>query len=105
VRGPGHPSTRKLHRWVHGDDISLDKHLATCTACADRLEQSFGENDSAIRATLVQLLAVPDELPERLEAGMAQHAEVWQGLTLVGEFFGLPLQTARVMTSTDQGDD
>lgn len=96
---------RKLQRWVQGEDISLDKHLATCSSCADRLEQSLGEGDDSVRAALVQLLEMPEELPERLEAGMAKHAEVWQGLTLVGEFFGLPLRTARVIASTDQGDD
>ncbi len=102
---PGHPSVRKLQRWANGDGEGIDRHLATCEDCADRLEPILGEADAPIRSALLQLLVVPDELPERLRSTIDERLSNQRDLALIGEFFGLPFRTARIMTSTDQGDD
>ena len=102
---PGHPSARKLQRWVDGDDPGIDRHLGTCERCADRLETLLDDGDAPIRQALMQLLVVPDELPDRLRVTIDERLSNQRDLTLISEFFGLPFRTARVMTSTDQGDD
>lgn len=102
---PGHPSVRKLHQWTDGQAEDLDRHLATCEYCADRLEASLVEADAPIRSALLQLLTIPDELPDRLCSTIDEHLANRRELSLIGEFFGLPLRTARVISSTDQGDD
>ena len=101
----GHPSKRKLERWAQGEDVSLDRHLQTCEHCADRLEQMLGESNDSIRSALLQLLLVPPELSDRLEAGIQDNADARQDLLLVTELFGIPMEIARVFTATDQGDD
>ena len=101
----GHPSVRKLQQWIDGDDVDIDVHLATCDHCADRLEPLLGESDAPIGSALLQLLVVPDELPERLRTKIDKRLSDQRDLTLITEFFGLPFRTARVMTSTDQGDE
>ena len=101
----GHPSLRKLHRWANGEPLPLDRHLATCEYCADRLEPLLEESDQDIRAALLQLLTVPDELSDRLRVGIDKRLNNQRDLALFGEFFGLPLRTARIMTKNDQGDE
>ncbi len=101
----GHPSLRKLHRWVAGEDIPIDRHLSTCEYCADRLEPLLDESDESIRAALVHLLDVPEQLPERLRSGIDERLSNQRDLLLIGEFFGLPFQTVRIMSSSEQGDD
>ena len=90
---------------VDGDGNDIDRHVATCDHCADRLEPLLGEPDAPIRSALLQLLVVPDELPERLRTNIDKRLSDQRDLTLIAEFFGLPLRTARIMTSTDQGDE
>jgi len=101
----GHPSLRKLHLWVAGEPVGIDRHLATCTYCADRLEPMLAETDASIRAALLRLLPLPDELPERLTSGIDARLANREDLMLIGEFFGLPFRTVRVITSSDQGDE
>ena len=101
----GHPSLRKLQRWIDGDGDDLDRHLATCDHCADRLEPLLDDADAPIRSALLELLVIPDEFPERLRTNIDRRLSDQRDLTLISEFFGLPFRTARVMTSTDQGDE
>lgn len=101
----GHPSLRKLQRWIDGDDVDLDRHLASCERCADRLESTLSESDAPIRSALLNVLVVPEELPDRLRTNIDERLSDQRDLTLIGEFFGLPFRTARAMTSTDQGDN
>ena len=105
MRRLGHPSLRKLHRWVSGEDLPLDRHLSTCEYCADRLEPLLDESDESIRAALVHLLDVPEKLNDRLRTGIDERLDNQRDLLLIGEFFGLPFQTVRIMSSNDQGDD
>lgn len=101
----GHPSIRKLQRWLNGESIDIDRHLATCGHCADRLESILDDSTAPIQSALLQLLVVPDELPERLRTSIDQRLSNQRDLTLISEFFGLPFRTARIMTNIDQGDD
>jgi len=101
----GHPSMRRLHRWVAGEDLPLEAHLSTCEYCADRLEPMLDEFDDSIRSALIRLLKAPEELPERLQAGIDEQMEKRRDLILIGELFGLPLDVVRVYASTDEGED
>jgi len=105
VKRPGHPSDRKLGQWIAGSDTTLDRHLASCSYCADRLESVHGESGEAIGEALRQLLSVPEELPERLRTGIDERIANRRDLTLIGEFFGLPLRTVRVFSSSEQEDE
>lgn len=104
MRRVGHPSLRKLHEWVEGKPVDIDRHLETCSYCADRLEPLLEETDESIRLALMRFLPLPDKLPERLHNGIDERLSNRQDLALIGEFFGLPMRTARVFTSNDQGD-
>ena len=104
MRRPGHPSLNKLQRWVAGEDLPLEKHLSTCDYCADRLEPIIEEGDLSIKAALLQLLDAPEQLPERLRSGISTRLKNQQELLLIGELFGLPMEMARVMAVSDQGD-
>lgn len=101
----GHPSLKKLHRWANGEAISIDRHLATCDYCADRLEPLIDDSNESIRLALLRLLAVPDQLPDRLRVSINKRLSDQRDLQLIGEFFGLPFRMARIMTSNEQEDD
>ena len=101
----GHPSLRKLHRWVDGEPLPIDRHLATCEYCADRLEPMLEESDDTIRLALLEILAVPDQLPERIRTEIDKRLANQRDLALFGEFFVLPLRTARIISANDQWDD
>ena len=105
MRRPGHPSSRRLTDWLAGEDADLDRHLSTCEYCADRLEALHDGSTDSIQQALLQVLAVPGEVPERLKIDIEERMNNRRDLLLVSEFFGLPLRTARVMTSQDQGDE
>jgi len=106
MRRLGHPSMRKLQRWVQGENLPLQRHLSTCDYCADRLEPlldaSANEN---IKAALVELLEMPETVPDRIRTGIDARLENQRDLTLIGELFSVPLQTARLMTAPEQGND
>lgn len=100
----GHPSLRRLQRWLDGGEEKLDSHLATCERCADRLE-SLEMGEGTFRQPLLELLTPPDEVTERLRGGIDERLRAREDLTLISELFGVPLRTARVMSSTtSQGD-
>lgn len=105
MRRPGHPSRRRLADWLAGEDHELDRHLARCEYCADRLESQIEISDAAIQEALEYVLSVPQELPERLQAEVEDRMDNRGDLLLVTEFFGLPLRTARAMTGADRGDE
>ena len=103
MRRPGHPSMRKLHHWIEEGDESVESHLLTCSHCAGRLESILNETETDIGRALAELLAVPDELPDRLRANIETRLNNRHDLMLLGELFGVPFRTARIMTNT-QGE-
>ncbi len=103
MRRPGHPSMRKLHRWIDDEDETLDRHLATCDYCTRRLEPLLEDGDLRIGSALLTLLAVPDELPSRLQVGIDSRLSNQSDMSLIGELFGVPFRTVRAIT-TPQGD-
>lgn len=98
----GHPSMRRLQRWLEGEEEGLDGHLATCERCAARLDE-VGAPDAAVGAALVELLRPPDQLTERLQGSIDERMRAREDLTLFTELFGLPIRAVRVMTTT-QGE-
>lgn len=99
----GHPSLRRLQRWLDGEDDDLDGHLATCERCASRIE-SLEVDDSALLQPLLEVLTPPEELTTRLRGGIDERMRSREDLTLLSELFGLPIRAARVMSSTSQGE-
>lgn len=102
-----HPGRRHLRAWGTGEPTTpaLERHLATCSRCADRLEGMMGDGQEDIRRALLALLVVPDRLPHRLTAGIDQRLASRNEFTLIAEFFGLPLRTARIISTTETGDE
>lgn len=98
----GHPSLRRLQAWLDGGEEGLDKHLATCERCATKIE-TLESSDSVLQQPLLDLLAPPEELPERLRGDIDQRMRAREDLALISELFGLPIRAVRVMT-TNQGD-
>jgi len=99
----GHPSLRRLHRWLDGGEPKLDDHLATCERCANRIEE-IESSDRLLRQPLLDLLAPPVHLNERLQGGIDERMRTREDMELLGELFGLPIRAARVMTSSAGGD-
>lgn len=105
MRIPGlHPTQKRLQRWLAGDEPSLDRHLATCERCADRLEVLDADEGGSIRSALMHLLVVPEELPDRLQTTIDKRLHDQRDWLLIGEFFGLPLRTVRALSSPEQGE-
>ena len=99
----GHPSLRRLQRWLDGEEDGLDRHLATCERCATRIE-TLETDESLLRQPLLELLTPPEELTTRLRGGIDERMRSREDLTLLSELFGLPIRAARVMSSTSQGE-
>jgi len=99
----GHPSLRRLQRWLEGAEESLSRHLETCEHCVSRIED-LDEQAAPIRQPLLDLLAPPEELTSRLRGGIDERLRSREDLALLSELFGLPIRAARVMSSSSQKD-
>ena len=96
-----HPNSRKLQRWLDGEQTSIDRHLRTCAHCAQRLHPLvLDESDTAIGPALLDLLAAPGELPDRLQRNIDKHMSNLDELTLISELYALPIRAARAMSTT-----
>jgi hypothetical protein len=105
MRRVGHPSMKKLLRWLEGEEPAVDSHVSTCVYCSGRLDHLLEEPETLVGPALRQVLVIPEQLPDRLQRTIDERLSSRADLTLVGELFGLPLRTARVMSSTSQGDE
>lgn len=106
MRRLGHPSNAKLERWVRHGDTEIGRHLETCNYCADRLERLAAADEAGdLREALLRLLAVPDELPDRLRSGIDERLANRRDLVLFGELFGLPIEVVRIMTNSNKEED
>jgi hypothetical protein len=99
----GHPSLRRLQRWLDGEEDGLDRHLETCERCASRIE-SLALEESTVLQPLLEVLTPPEELTSRLRGGIDERMRSREDLTLLSELFGLPIRAARVMSTTSQGE-
>lgn len=98
----GHPSMRKLSLWLETGEGDVGKHLEGCTHCADRLESLADESDHVLRSMLAQVLAAPEQIPERLQSAINERMDGRRDLMLLGELFTLPIRTAKIMAASDQ---
>lgn len=99
----GHPSMRKLARWLETGEGDIGKHLdAGCAHCADRLESLADDSDHVLRSMLTQVLAAPEQIPERLQSAINERMDGRRDLMLLGELFALPIRTARVIATSEQ---
>ena len=96
----GHPRIRKLHRWLDGQEPSIDRHLSKCTYCSDRLEAGVDDAETRIGPALRELLSMPDQFGDRLQVTVDQRLSARDDLSLAGELFGLPFRAARLMSTT-----
>jgi len=99
----GHPSARRLLRWIESEDDAIEKHLQTCDHCADRLESLVEDSDPVLQMVLAQVLAAPEQIPQRIQSAIDERMNSRRDLMLLGELFGLPLRTVRVM-ATESGE-
>ena len=94
-----HPPVRRLQRWLDGAEPKLDKHLGTCEVCAARIE-ALDEPSAPLREALLEHLAPPELLDDRLRVTIDQRMQAREDLTLITELFGLPIRTVRLISST-----
>lgn len=97
-----HPSVRKLQRWLDGHEEGLDKHLASCERCAERIEAL--ETSGSVQHALLTLLTPPERLEERLRKPIDERMRARADLALMSEIFGLPIRAVRVMTISGEGE-
>lgn len=93
---------RKLSRWLETGEGDIGKHLDGCGQCADRLESLVDESDHALRSMLAQVLAAPEQIPERLQSAINERMDSRRDLMLLGELLSLPIRTARIMAVNEQ---
>jgi len=102
MRAVIHPSIRKLQRWLDGHEDGLDKHLASCERCAERIEEL--ETGGSLEQPLLTLLSPPERLEERLRKPIDERLRARADLSLMSEIFGLPIRAVRVMTISGEGE-
>lgn len=102
MKGVIHPSVRKLQRWLDGHEDGLDKHLASCERCAERIEAL--ETGVSLQQPLLALLSPPERLEERLRKPIDERLRARSDLALMSEIFGLPIRAVRVMTISGEGE-
>ena len=101
-----HPSKRALSSWLTGaDDPDIEHHIEGCARCANLLEELEGSDDNAIGAALSEALSPPDDLTERLVAGVSATLSSRQVLGVVADMFGAGLETTRMLIVEEHNDD
>lgn len=96
-----HPSTGALRDWLEGVTTELDAHIAECSRCATKIEMMQAtEPTPSFREMLIESLAVPADLPERLQGGISARIRARNDWLLVSELFALPFDTVRAMATT-----
>ena len=100
-----HPSKRALREWLeHGEDTSIDEHLATCQRCATELE-NLAEDGPSLGDALAMAFASPDDLTERLEQKVTARLDSRVMFGVVSDLFGAGLETSKLLLLEEPTDE
>ena len=97
-----HPSNRKLERWLDdGESLDVDEHVATCSRCANRLEE-MASPGAELGAALQASLRAPDDLVQRLGVRMTQSMRNREDLRMFLELMGISWPTVRNLMTEEE---
>ncbi len=101
-----HPQAAALQQWLSGAvDDEVEKHVGTCQRCATVLEELDAQEDTAISHALAEALAPPEDLTERLVAGVNARLSSRQVMGVIADLFGAGIETTRLLLIEDTDDD
>jgi len=101
-----HPHTVALERWLSGHiDHEVDQHVDRCHRCAAILEELDASTDFALRSALTEAFAPPDNLTERLVAGVNAELSARQVIDVVADLFGAGIDTTRLLLTEGTDDN
>lgn len=110
-----HLSTTQLASWLSGevDHGEHEEHLDSCVQCAARLEEINDDvnvtNVQAIsaefRPALLAVLEPPADLHQRISGRIAARLQDQSDASLIGSMLGVSVETARIVTEPNLGED
>ncbi len=103
-----HPSRKALQAWLNGEadgDAKLDAHIATCTRCANTLENLDADRNDRIAEALALVLEPPSNLSERLQERVAARLDSRVMLGVLSDLFGAGIETSRMLIMEETGED
>jgi hypothetical protein len=101
-----HPGNVALGRWLAGgSDNDVERHVDSCQRCASVLEDLDESAGLEIGDALAQALAPPDDLTERLVAGVNARLSSRQVMGVVADLFGAGIETTRLLLIEDTDDN
>ncbi len=105
-----HPSADLLRRWLNTDEASdlpdVTAHVDDCERCAAKLEQlDSGSGDafdhSAIASALINLLAPPEGLSDRVEERVVNRLGSRQMAVVLADLFGAGFETSKLLLTEE----
>lgn len=101
-----HPGQLVLRQWLTGSvDDDVERHIDTCRRCAAVLEDLDPVADAEIGDALAEVLAPPEDLTERLVAGVNARLSSRQVMGVVADLFGAGFETTRLLLMEEPHDD
>ncbi len=101
-----HPRTTALQEWLLGAvDDDVEDHVGTCQRCATALEELDTQEEVAIGDALAEALAPPEDLTERLVAGVNARLSSRQVMGVIADLFGAGIETTRLLLIEDTDDN
>ena len=101
-----HPGKNALRQWLlEGGDDDVDRHLGTCQRCASALEEIDVTDEFEIGDALAEALAPPEDLTERLVAGVNAKLSSREVMGVVADLFGAGIETTRLLLIEEHHDD
>lgn len=108
-----HPSNGRLREWLDtGEPAGVGEHVEQCERCADRLEAIDRENaplpldgTSGLREALVEFVAPPADLGDRVRHGIERRSRAERELSLIAGLLSIGIETAQLMFDADVSDD
>ncbi len=108
-----HPSNDALRRWLQADNESdlpeVTEHVDDCLRCATRLEELAAKSDaeldsSGIASALVNLLAPPEGLSDRVEDKVNDRLSSRQVVSVLGDLFGAGFETSKLLLTEEDNE-
>lgn len=96
-----HPSKDRLRAWLTGadpNDAELEAHIDDCERCSSVIEAMGDvEISEPLVFALAQVLAAPQNLPDRLETRVSAKLGGRELVGLMAEMFGAGMETSRLL--------